>query len=110
MSIESIIIVFSLALLGCLIFFFVAVLIYSKINKVEQEDIITTPLQQKKFNHQSATQVGFIKYASPSCLTKFPDVYPSRRQNLSSGNYNFNGHTQSAHRSLYTVFNSTQKI
>jgi hypothetical protein len=110
MSIESIIIVFSLGLLASIIIFLVAGLIYSKINKVEPEEIYQVPLQQKRYIPNSSTQVGFSKYASPGRLSNYPVVDPGRRQTFSNGNFNSNGHTHPAHSSFYTVVNSSRQI
>lgn len=110
MSIESIIIVFSLALLSIIVIFFIAGLIYSKINKVEPEEIYTIPIQQKRNLSYNSTQVGFSKYASPVRLLNYPIINPGRKQTLSNGNYNLNGHTHPVYSSLYTVVNSSQQI
>lgn len=110
MSIESIIIVFSLGLLASIIIILVAGLIYSKFNKVKPEEIYPVPLQQERYIPNSPMQVGFSKYASPGRLSNYPVVNPGRRQNLSNGNFKFNGHTHPAHSSFYKVVNSSQLI
>lgn len=110
MSIESIIIVFSLALLSIIVFIFIAGLIYSKINKEEAQEIYAVPIQQNRIVAYNSMQVGFSKNASPGRLSNYPIINPGRKQTLSNGNYNFNGHTHPVQSSLYTVVNSSQQI
>jgi hypothetical protein len=109
MSIESIIIIFSLALLSIIIIFFVAGLIYSKINKSKLEEAYVTSINQKNYVNYTTTQVGFSKYSSPARLTNIPVYNQGISKNFPTRNYNFNGHTHPAHRSYYTVFKSSQQ-
>lgn len=110
MSIESIIMIFSLALLSIIIIFFIAGLIYSKINKAKFEEFYVTSSNQKNYLNYPPTQVGFNKYSSPGRLTNIPTYNQGISKNFPTRNYNFNGHTHPAHRSYYTVFKSSQQI
>lgn len=110
MSIESIIIVFSLGLIASLIIFLFAGLIYSKIKRVEPEDTHTIPVQHKIYLQNTSTQNGLSKYASIGRFSKYPVINPSNRQTRSNGNSNSNGLTHPAHSSFYTVVNSSRQI
>ena len=109
MSIESIIMIFSLALLSIIIIFFFAGLIYSKINKSKLEEAYVTSTNQRNYvNYPS--QVGFSKYSFPKRITNISEYNHGVSKNLPDRNYNFNGHTHPAHRTYYTVFKSSQQI
>ncbi len=110
MSIESIIIVFSLGLLTVLAVFFIAGLIYSKINKTEPEYLYDNTLQKKQLSSLPTAQAGLSKYTSPARLTNYPHYNSGQKRSLSNGNYNFNGQTHPVNNSLYTVVNSSQQI
>lgn len=107
MSIESIIIVFSLGLIASLIIFFVAGLIYSKIKRVEPGHIYTIPVQHKIYLQNTSTQNGLSKYTSVGRFSNYPVINPSNKQTRSNGNSNSNGLTHPAHSSLYRVVNSS---
>lgn len=108
MTIESIIFIFSLALLSILVLFLFTGLIYSRVNKIKQKKNSTISISPKVYTNISSTSVNFNEIPAQTKLNYITINPNHRKTNHRTKQIKINSNTHSTYSSLYQVFHSSK--
>jgi hypothetical protein len=110
MSIESIIFLFSIGLIGTIIIFLITIIVYSKINKSNLVKQRTLEFQQKSYlKLPEKKSVSLIRYTTPQKVSVTQSITENRYKQVYSQNHFQNSNTRPTYKSFYVVYNSSNQ-